>query len=268
MVDYSALDQPWILKSIFYPRRDYTPCPENAFDAHIAVDPGVSLGCRFFIGQPQGPWVLFFHGNGEVMSDYDGIAPFYRRRGINLAVAEYRGYGTSGGTPTLTCLVRDAFTVWEGVRKELSNRNFRSQPWVMGRSLGSVAALELARKSPGMIPGVIIESGCLSLVRVIRHVGIPLGRKIDGDAIDRECVKMVEAISVPALILHGAQDLLIPPNEAESLYRHLGSQKKDLVIIPFASHNTIMTSGLIRYFESLQQFIRNTDRPDRTASNV
>ena len=71
MPDYSLIDQPSTLMYIFYPREDFTPCPVNAFDLLVPVDDRVSIHCRFYIGTERRPWILFFHGNGEVVSDYD-----------------------------------------------------------------------------------------------------------------------------------------------------------------------------------------------------
>jgi hypothetical protein len=259
MIDYSAMDQPSILQYVFYPRKDHHPCPENAFDISVPVDPYVSISCRFYVGHQDWPWILFFHGNGEVTSDYDEIAPHYHRIELNLVVADYRGYGASNGVPTLTDLIHDSNVIFNEVRKELSGRNLRNDLWVMGRSLGSIPALELANQYQEVIPGLIIESGCPSFIRVIRHLGIP-AYGVDLEKIDHESIEMIERISVPALIIHGEKDTLIPIREARDLYRYLGSDKKQLVIIPPASHNDIMLVGFQKYFESLRQFVEMTDR--------
>src|SRR3972149_5801045 len=191
--DYSALDQPSILMYVFYPRKHSTPCPENAFDLSVPVGDHVSITCRFYVGDRQWPWILFFHGNGEIVNDYDEIAPFYHQRRLNLGVADYRGYGTSGGVPTLTHLSRDAQTIFEAVKKELIRRSFSDSLWIMGRSLGSISALELAYRYPENIRGLIIESGFCSAARIVAHLGIPASG-IDLRKIDRECVEMIRKI--------------------------------------------------------------------------
>ena len=44
MIDYSPLDQSSILRFIFYPRKDFTPCPGNGFDLSVPVGgPGLDL---------------------------------------------------------------------------------------------------------------------------------------------------------------------------------------------------------------------------------
>jgi alpha-beta hydrolase superfamily lysophospholipase len=259
MIDYSAIDQPSILQYIFYPRKDYNPCPENAFDISVPVDPYVLISCRFYVGHQDQPWILFFHGNGEVMSDYDGIAPYYHQIKLNLVVADYRGYGASSGIPTLSDLVRDSHVILKEVRRELSRRDLRNDLWVMGRSLGSIPALELVHQHQEMIHGLIIESGCPSFIRVIRHLGIPT-YGVDLEKIDHECIEMIMRITVPTLIIHGEKDTLIPPREAKDLYRYLGSDNKQLVIIPSANHNDILPVGVQKYFKSLRQFVEMTDR--------
>ena len=255
MIDYSPLDQPSILRYIFYPRKDFTLCPENAFDISVPVGDQTSISCRFYMGHHPWPWVLFFHGNGEVVSDYDEISPFYHQRKLNLVVADYRGYGASSGIPTLTDLVLDCHAILKEVQEELTRRNLRKNLWVMGRSLGSISALELAYKHPEVIKGLIIESGFPSAVRIITHLGIPadgIGLK----KIDQGCLEMIKEIHIPSLIIHGEEDTLVPIENARDLYEHLGSKEKELLVIPSATHNDVLIVGFRGYFDALQRFIK------------
>jgi hypothetical protein len=241
---------------IFYPRSDSTACPPNGFDLFVSVDDDVSVHTRFYMGDQPWPWILFFHGNGEVVSDYDEIAPFFHQRGLNLAVAGYRGYGASGGVPTLTHIVRDAHLIFKGVKEELSRRHLPGGLWIMGRSLGSISAIELAYHYPSDIRGLIIESGFTSVVRIMAHLGVPAGSEFM--KIDQDCLEMIRGITTAALVIHGEKDTLVPVREAEALYSHLGTQTKKLLIIPSGTHNDIMLAGLRRYFDGLQEFIRET----------
>jgi len=254
MIDYSSLDRSSALGYIFYPRTDFTPCPENTFDLFVPVADQVSISCRFYTGHPERPWILFFHGNGEVVSDYDEIAPLYHQKGINLVVADYRGYGASGGVPTLTDLVRDCHAILEKVAAELSGRNLRCDLWVMGRSLGSISALELAHKHPDRIKGLIIESGFPSVVRILTHLGIP-SPGVDLERIDQECLRRIEEITIPSLIIHGEEDTLVPIRNARDLFEHLGAREKELLAIPSANHNDVLIVGFSDYFRSIQRFV-------------
>ena len=257
MPDYREIDNSPALGYLFYPRDYHTKPPRNAFDKEISVDEGVAITCRFYKGDDGWPWIIFFHGNGEVVSDYDEIAPFYIKRKLNLVVADYRGYGASGGTPTLTDLVHDAPLLFKAIRAELSKKGQLSDVWLMGRSLGSISGLQLAYHHPDEISGLIIESGFPSITRLILHLGIPAGA-IDLNPIYEACIEAVRKIMVPTLMIHGEYDMLVPLKEAEDLYKNMGTSNKELLIIPGADHNDIMFVGLDLYFSAIQRFVERT----------
>ena len=264
MVDYSLIDHPSLLSFVFYPRKDFTLCPKNGFNLSVGVGEGASISCRFYAGHHEWPWILFFHGNGEVVSDYDEISPFYHQKGLNLVVADYRGYGVSSGIPTLTDLAQDAHDIFKQVREDLSRRNLRKDLWVMGRSLGSISAFELAYHYQDEIKGLIIESGFPSVVRIMTHLGIP-AEGMGLEEIEQECLERIEKIFIPSLIIHGDQDWLVPLQNAKDIYQHLGTQEKEFLIIPSATHNDIALVGFQEYFNALGRFIERTDRLKETS---
>jgi uncharacterized protein len=254
MADYSAIDTSSVLAYIFYPRRDLGACPANAFDLAVPVDNAVVVSCRFYVGDNAWPWILFFHGNGEIVSDYDNISPFYTKNGLNLVVADYRGYGASTGTPTLTGLFKDAHFIFKTVKDEIKSRGFNTSLWIMGRSLGSLSAVEIARLHGNEVRGLIIESGFANILRILIHLNLPI-YDIDAESIDRESLDVLEKISIPTLIIHGEEDTLVPLKEAETIYNHIGTKEKQLIVIPGADHNDIMLVGLGPYFKALRQFV-------------
>jgi uncharacterized protein len=254
MPDYDLIEKPNLLVYIFYPRDDKGPCPAYAFDLTIPVEADVSLHSRFYKGDDQWPWILYFHGNGEVVSDYDELALFYFKRSLNLVVTDYRGYGASTGEPTFSGMVHDAPIIYHTVRAELESRGLKDRVWVMGRSLGSISALELAAHQGDDIPGMIIESGFISVVRIMRHLDVPVD-DASYETIDRQCIEMVRQIRLPVLIIHGESDTIVPYPEAEDLFDTIGSEKKELLTIPAADHNTILFVGLKQYFEAIVAFM-------------
>jgi len=258
MPDLSLIDQPHILTFFFYPRQDYSKCPDNAFDFFVPVEQDISISCRFFAGEKTWPSILYFHGNGEVAFDYDDIAPFYHHKKMNLVVADYRGYGMSQGSPTFASMQKDAHCILKATREELLQRGFQENLlWVMGRSLGSISALELALHYPLEIRGVIIESGLVSIVKAIRSLGLS-SPDIDLKPLQQESLAELGNISLPALIIHGEQDETVPLRSAELLFNYLGSPEKYVVTIPFAEHNDVMFVNPERYFGAIQRFIYTT----------
>lgn len=257
MPDYSKIDTPDVLSYIFYPRDEFGPCPKYAFDHFIPVADAVAVHCRFYSQDNGWPWILYFHGNGEVVSDYDEIAIFYFKYKLNLAVVDYRGYGKSNGTPTVADMSVDAHKIYESVAAALKERNLRDDLWIMGRSLGSVSALEIAHKQGSKINGLIIESGFPSISRLIVRHGITTP-DMGLDIITAECLDMLKTITIPVLIIHGEYDTLVPPDEAETILENIGSSSKDLLMIPGATHNDIMFVGLRQYMDAIRKFVDST----------
>ena len=261
MPDYTALDNSPALEYIFYPRDSFSPCPPFAFDLMAPVEGDELISCRFYKGNDDWPWILFFHGNGEVVSDYDEISPVFFKRKINLVVADFRGYGHSSGTPGIASMLSDALVVFGAVKGELARKNLKGRLWIMGRSLGSLSALEIAFSHQDSLPGIIIESGFMSIVRILGHLHVPVG-DVDLDAIDKACVERAQTITLPVLIIHGEYDAIVPFTEAQDLYDTIRSEDKQLLMIPAADHNDIMFVGLNEYFKALRAFIDRTGKTE------
>ena len=265
--DYSLLDNPTISMNSFYPSRDWTATPQGAEDHSIAVDDGVQLSCRFFpVAQPfqanqpspaenKNPTILFFYGNGETAVGYDSIAPLYNRIGINFFVADYRGYGRSGGDPTFNAMLSDAHQVLAGLGEVLKEGQYTGGIFVMGRSMGRHAAFEIAANSPGevkgmRVKGMIIESGRPSLGQFI--YGLEESAAFELETGYRA---KVASISIPALVIHGELDNLAPLQDAVSMYESLASSDKRLLTIPGAGHNDLLYVGIDQYFTAIKDFV-------------
>ncbi len=59
---------------------------------------------------------------------------------------------------------------------------------------------------------------------------------------------------MPALVIHGQEDSLVPLTEAETIYALLQAEKK-LLIIPYADHNSLIFEGEEEYFGAIGAFI-------------
>ncbi len=127
-------------------------------DLMIPVENDTVVGAGFHLAGP-GANILYFHGNGEIVADYDNLAEIYNDQGLNFLPVDYRGYGRSNSTPTVTSMLRDAGVIFEFVVRFLNRKQYTGPIIVMGRSLGSASALELSASHARKINGLIIESG-------------------------------------------------------------------------------------------------------------
>ncbi len=132
------------------------------------------VGARFHGAGQHDPVLLFFHGNGEIVADYDEMAPVYTRMGINFLPVDYRGYGRSTGSPTITAMMADSHRILGFTEEFLHERGYRGPVIVMGRSLGSASALELASRYEDRIAGLIIESGFARTGPLLQLLGVNL----------------------------------------------------------------------------------------------
>jgi len=266
-IDLSLLDRPEILEVIF--PVVYSPfyfsynLPVSSSDApgySIEVEEGIKINCGFWVSGKEDPSILYFHGNGETVASHDYIAPFYNQRGINLFVADYRGYGSSDGKPTISNMLGDAHTIFKGFTEIVRKEGFRSSLFLMGRSLGSMPAVELAFRYQDNIRGVIIESGSANN---FRHLWSYLGLSGKKDFLSEESPFLnkvkIRQVHKPTLIIHGEYDELISIQEGEELYRNSGAQDKRILIIPGAGHNDIMMVKQSLYFDKIEEFIKACD---------
>ncbi len=250
------LDGPEVSQTLFYPRSSWKEpvSHEGVRDVLIPVGDGVSVGARFHIVNKGGPSILFFHGNGEIVEDYEDIAFLYIRMGLNFLPADYRGYGHSTGQPSVSAMLRDAHAVLDYTRKWLRLNGCTGPLIVMGRSLGSASALELAESYPDAIDGLIIESGFAHSQTILNLVGIDMKRAgID----EREAFRHLEKIGrfgKPTLIIHAEFDHILPFSDGEDLYRASGAADKRLLKIPGADHNSIFMVGLQDYMKAVGDF--------------
>jgi len=269
-IDYSRLDRPEILPFLFHPRGEYygTEKPPNATDVLIPVEDNVVIGGRFHVAQQASPNLLFFHGNGEIVADYDEMGPLYNRMGINFLAVDYRGYGRSTGSPTITAMMRDCHEIFEFSVKWLKDKGCTGPIIAMGRSLGSASALELASHYRDRMSGLIIESGFAYAGPLLRLLGI------NPDAISFKEEKgfrnldKIRTWDKPALIIHAELDQIIPFSEGEALYHACPSSEKTLLKIPFADHNDIFVRGLREYLSEVAALARRAGAAKGSRSGV
>ena len=226
----------------------------------IEVESGIKIGCRFFKASKRFPTILYFHGNGETVLDQDWLAVYYLSRGMNFFAADYRGYGVSDGKPTITNLFHDCREIYRGFKKMINEKGYNPAYFVMGRSLGSISAIETAYHYQSEIKGLIVESGAAGNFALIQRYLNPfeMSRLEDTRFMNKGKIK---DITIPTLIIHGENDEIIPAREGRELYEKSGAKEKELLIIPNSGHNDLMIIGKERYFSTIEDFVKRQSQP-------
>ena len=254
------LDKVEVVQNLFYPRKSipHRNPHDSIKDGTVAVDEGIEIGYRLYIKHSSAPVLLYLHGNGEIASDYDSIAPYYHSTGVSLLVVDYRGYGWSTGTPLTTKLLLDAQKVVENIDSILPDSGvIPGRPlFLMGRSLGSAPAIYLAMNNPDKLKGLIIESGYADAPSLFRRLGIPIPDNVlDDPTLPVNNDEKMKKVAIPLLVIHGERDMLIPVHHGQKLYENAMSQDKELLIIPDAGHNNVSFVDVSRYFDAIKSFV-------------
>ena len=230
----SIFDSREFNERLFFPRPDASAPPPGAVDTFVD-------GLHVRTHGNGLPTLLLFHGNGEVVADYDDQAAHFAAAGASLAVMDYRGYGRSEGSPTLRGIIDDATKICAEIKPAI----------VMGRSLGSACAAELYAR--GAAPAFVIESGFVDLVALILRRGLPPQRLTADELAAFDPLPKLARGTAPLLVLHGARDELIDPDEARRAHDAAGTRDKRLVYIANRGHNDL--SFAREYWDALAKFV-------------
>ncbi|GJL77503.1 MAG: alpha/beta hydrolase [Nitrospinaceae bacterium] len=249
----SIFDSREFNENLFFPRQDSMSPPPDAEDIYVEVEENIHVHVRRHESALARFSLLFFHGNGEVVSDYDGLAGAFTALGGEMVVCDYRGYGKSEGSPSLRNTLKDASVIYNHLKE---HKKILPSVCVMGRSLGSAPAIELC-STLDEIACCVIESGYADPIPLVQRRGLRIDQTTpEEDALFNNSKKIAN-IKCPLLIMHGEDDFLISPQEAELNYRQAGAKVKILKILEGVGHNDMMMARDGGYFTCLKNFLDN-----------
>ena len=216
---------------IFQPMRELVLTPDEIGldyrDVQLEAMDGVRLHGWFLPAEPpRRASVLFLHGNAQNISTHIRSVAWLPAEGFDVLLLDYRGYGLSGGRPSLAGLQLDFEAALEALLERPDADPDRVI--VLGQSLGGALAITALAASPrrGQVRALIVEGALTSYRALAREkladfwltwlLQAPLGLTID----DR--YRAIDAIGelapLPVLIVHGEKDRVVPPDHAMMLY--------------------------------------------------
>lgn len=196
------------------------------------------------------PWVLYLHGNASNIATRMNIlhAEKLRALGLNVLVAEYRGYGGMDGVPTESGLHADARSAYDYLRGPL-----RAEPHrlvVYGWSLGSAVAVDLASRVDEA--AVILEGAPASLVAIgeRRYPYFPIRMLIRNPF---ESIRKIDKAGSPILFLHSPEDAVIPFEEGRRLYEAAPRPKQ---FVEVSGGHIYASERDPRFFPAIRAFLQ------------
>jgi pimeloyl-ACP methyl ester carboxylesterase len=175
--------------------------------------------------------------------------------GINFLPVDYRGYGRSSGQPTVTVMLQDCRTIFDFTRRWLQEHHHQGPLVVMGRSLGSASALELARQRPDQVDALVIESGFACAGPLLQLLGVNLAAIGFDEARGFGHTDKIKAFDKPTLIIHAEYDHIIPFSDGQALFEACPAPNKRFLKIPGANHNDIFMRGMADYLAAMKRLV-------------
>jgi pimeloyl-ACP methyl ester carboxylesterase len=224
---------------IYFP----TPESESAVAQALWIE---SAGERLKVWAVERPGpraLVYFGGNADDVAGHieTFVAAFPEH---SLYLVNYRGYGGSSGRPSETGLVKDAIAVFDHVKLHHTDVS------VMGRSLGSGVAVQLAAVRP--VSRLVLVTPFDSLVNVAKEYfrWLPVGWLLK----DRyESASRAREVKAPVLIVIAGEDEIIPERRSRALTAAFAPGQVQVVVVPGVGHNTL--DLLPQYLESVARFL-------------
>jgi fermentation-respiration switch protein FrsA (DUF1100 family) len=224
---------------IFHPSRAFVANPVHDRFPHqdicFTAEDGVSLHAWFFpaSGEARGT-VLVMHGNAENLSTHVNTVLWLVQEGFNLFIFDYRGFGRSGGTPSLPGVHLDAAAALEQVltMPEASGKGVV----VLGQSIGGAIAVHTLATSPHRreVALLALDSTPAGYRLIAREklsgffltwpLQYPLSWLFDDDY---SPIRSIGSLApLPLVVIHGEEDKVIPPHHGRLLYTAAGEPKE------------------------------------------
>ena len=201
------------------------------------------------------PTILYFYGNGDCVQTSLGAFQRFRRLGANVLIPEFVGYPMSGGKPTEDSFyaTADAAYAYLLTRPDIDPKHI----FVVGRSLGSAAAIDLAMRKP--VEGLACFSAFTRMSVMARKVmpmfptGLFLRSKFDN-------LEKIARVKCPIYLAHGTADDFVP----FAMMAQLAGAARGPVVtfpIPGADRNNIYSLGGRELFRSFETFLDSLSTP-------
>jgi len=177
----------------------------------------------FIPNQPSRGVVLFSHGNGQTMGERLEMSKAFYDMGFSLFLYEYGGYWNSTGEASETRCYGDIRAAWDYLTTHRGIEPGRIL--IFGESMGTGPSVELAHKTK---PGALVLLSPFTSIAAVASETFPyvpvnmlLRHRFDNAA-------KITAVTSPLMILHGADDTIVPFEHGRELF-HLANNPKEFI---------------------------------------
>ena len=233
---------------LFHPSplsREYKYKISQPFTEHnLLQENGTNLALIKFPTEARRGIVLYFHGNMKNVERYAPYAALFTRKGYELWMMDYRGFGKSTGKLNEQVLYDDALQVYQLAIAEVS----ADKIIIYGKSLGTGVASQLA--SNQKCKKLILETPYYAIPHIAKDK-IPI-YPVDWLIKYRMPThQFLRRVTVPVTVFHGTNDEVISYNQALKLKKE--NKTLELVTVNAGRHNNLLQYHLVQ--QKLQQLL-------------
>lgn len=217
----------------------------------ILSDDGLTLAGRYYHLREGAPVVIVFHGyRSTAYRDCAGMFKLCMERGYNVLLPDMRSHGKSQGR-VVTLGIRERYDCLRWVEYVVKRFGADTRILVSGCSMGAATVMMAAELLPEQVKGIACDCGYTSPRAIMMDVCgkmhmqpqlayffLRLSARLLGgfDPDERSSLQSLENSRIPALFVHGEDDLFVPCSMVYENYEACASQTKQLLTVPGAGH--------------------------------
>lgn len=248
-------------------------CPREWTTVRTPIDDISIVACVRQAPEKDGPLVFILHGGGDGKMSFIGLGEKLLRAGFSVALVDARGHGESGGNVL-------SYGVFESsdlrrVRDFIGTHGYSvDRVGVIGFSYGAATSIMWAARDPhvaavvavapyaslrSVAPGYtarMVPAGAW-LPNFVTSLVVTVAGRLGGFDPDDSPFARAPKVATPTLLVHGEQDVHVPPGHSLILKPRLPNG--ELVIVPGMSHEDMFDHP--RVFDAAVLWFRGNIQP-------
>lgn len=251
---------------------------------------------KFYETKKAKATVIFLHGIAENHLRYSELINYLNKNNINVVAYDLRGHGKSGGKRGYVKSI-DIFLEDLSEIVELTKRKYDTKIFLIGHSMGALIVnlflIDNNVVDGAIVSGAagdfvkqtnflrIMPAKLLWFIKLKTNFNDPNLSKETSEGVEpekdpyllnyfyitligetmikgiRRLRKGYKKITTPYLILHGENDVIIPPDNNLKFYNLMQSEDKKRIVYPGFYHNLLNDKGSESVFEDVKKWIKN-----------
>ena len=212
--------------------------------------------------------LVLFHGLNNSKSGILNEANEFRFMGYDVMLVDFRAHGNSEGNIT-TIGWKESEDV--KLAYDWLVQKGKSKIFLWGFSMGSVAVIKAVAENKLNVAGIILEMPFGSLHQHMKGraptFGFPkqpfgvlvtfwtgVRRGFNGFSFDIN--KYAEQLNCPVLYQWADKDIYVTKTEATTLFNHIGSKQKKMVVYENAIHASLVQQNIIKWRIEIENFFK------------